>query len=112
TVRMVVPRGVKVMSAKTERMNLRCTSDTLATLKAAAEVQGQDLTSFVMGSALERARAVLAEDRILRLSPAEVVQLERALDAEPVVIPQLSRLFGGIAAAPGGGLSRSRSGDR
>jgi uncharacterized protein (DUF1778 family) len=38
---------------------------------------------------MERARAVLAEDRILRLTPHEVNQLERALDSEPEVVPQL-----------------------
>ncbi len=38
---------------------------------------------------MERARAVLAEDRLLRLTPHEVNQLERALDAEPEVAPQL-----------------------
>ena len=67
----------------------------MATLRDAAELQGQDLTSFVLGAALDRARSVLAEDRILRLNPAEIVQLERALDADPTVIPQLSRLFSG-----------------
>jgi uncharacterized protein (DUF1778 family) len=38
---------------------------------------------------MERARAVLAEDRLLRLTPHEVNQLERALDSEPEVVPQL-----------------------
>ena len=84
------------MAAKNERMNLRCSAESLATLRDAAELQGQDLTSFVLGAALDRARSVLAEDRILRLNPAEIVQLERALDAGPTVIPQLSRLFGGV----------------
>ena len=84
------------MAAKNERMNLRCSAESLATLRDAAELQGQDLTSFVLGAALDRARSVLAEDRILRLNPAEIVQLERALDADPNVIPQLSRLFGGV----------------
>ena len=84
------------MPAKNERMNLRCSAESLATLRDAAELQGQDLTSFVLGAALDRARSVLAEDRILRLNPAEIVQLERALDADPTVIPQLSRLFGGV----------------
>jgi hypothetical protein len=32
---------------------------------------------------------VLAEDRLLRLTPHEVNQLERALDSKPEVIPQL-----------------------
>ena len=40
-----------------------------------------------------RARAVLAEDRLLRLTPHEVNQLERALDSEPEVIPQLKALI-------------------
>ena len=84
------------MAAKNERMNLRCSAESLATLRDAAELQGQDLTSFVLGAALDRARSVLAEDRILRLNPAEIVQLERALDADPTVIPPLSRLFGGV----------------
>ena len=84
------------MAAKNERMTLRCSAESLATLRDAAELQGQDLTSFVLGAALDRARSVLAEDRILRLNPAEIVQLERALDADPTVIPQLSRLFGGV----------------
>jgi len=55
----------------------------------AASVQQQDLTSFVLGAVMERARSVLTEDRILRLTPHEVNQLERALDSDPEVIPQL-----------------------
>jgi len=91
-----MPNRETIMAAKNERMNLRCSAESLATLRDAAELQGQDLTSFVLGAALDRARSVLAEDRILRLNPAEIVQLERALDADPTVIPQLSRLFGGV----------------
>lgn len=45
-------------------MNLRCSAEAIATLREAAELQGQDLTSFVLGAALDRARSVLAEDRI------------------------------------------------
>ncbi len=80
-------------STKSERLNLRVSPDSVATVKEAAAVQGQDVTSFVMGAALERARAVLAEDRLLKLTPHEVTQLERALDREPQVVPQLARLF-------------------
>lgn len=84
------------MPAKTDRLNLRCSAESVATLREAAEVQGQDLTSFIMGAALDRARSVLAEDRILRLDPAEVLQLEKALDAAPAVVPQLARLLHGV----------------
>ena len=80
-------------SAKSERLNLRTSSEALETIREAAHVQQQDLTSFVLGAALERARAVLAEDRLLRLTPHEVNQLEKALDTEPQVIPQLAALF-------------------
>lgn len=80
-------------TSKSERLNLRVSPDALVTVREAATIQGQDMTSFVVGAALERARAVLAEDRLLRLTPHEVNQLERALDREPEVIPQLAALF-------------------
>ena len=75
--------------AKSARINLRLSPEALETVRAAASVQQQDLTSFVLGATMERARFVLAEDRILRLTPNEVNQLERALDSEPEVVPQL-----------------------
>lgn len=86
------------MSEKSERVNLRCTTAALSTLRQAAELQGQDLTSFVMSAAIDRARDVLTEDRILRLDPADVIQLERALDAPAAVNPQLKRLFDNVRA--------------
>lgn len=81
------------MSEKTERLNVRLSAEALETIKAAADVQQQDVTSFVLGAALERGRAVLAEDRLLRLTPHEVNQLERALDREPQVVSQLAGLL-------------------
>ena len=75
--------------AKSARINLRLNPESLEMIRAAASVQQQDLTSFVLGAAMERARAVLTEDRLLRLTPHEVTQLEQALDAEPQVVPQL-----------------------
>ena len=74
---------------KSARINLRLSPEAHETIKEAASVQQQDLTSFVLGAAMERARAVLAEDRILRLTPHEIIQLEKSLDAEPEVVPQL-----------------------
>ncbi len=74
--------------AKSARINLRLNPESLETIRAAADVQ-QDLTSFVLRAAMERARAVLTEDRLLRLTPHEVNQLERALDSEPEVVPRL-----------------------
>ena len=79
--------------AKSARINLRLNPESLETIRAAAGVQEQDLTSFVLGAALERARMVLAEDQFLRLTSHEVNQLERALDADPEVVPQLRALI-------------------
>jgi uncharacterized protein (DUF1778 family) len=70
-------------------MNMRLTPEAYDTIRNAAEIHQQDLTSFVLGAALERARAVLAEDLLLRMTPHEVRQLEQALDREPQVIPHL-----------------------
>ena len=39
---------------KTERLNLRCSADAVSTLRNAATAQNQDLTSFILGAALER----------------------------------------------------------
>ena len=76
--------------AKSARINLRLSPEALETIRIAANVQQQDLTSFVLGAVMERARAVLAEDRILRLTPHEVNQLEQALDSEPEEIGRAS----------------------
>ncbi len=83
--------------AKSARVNLRLNPEALELIRAAAGVQQQDLTSFVLGAAMERARTVLAEDRLLRLTPHEVNQLEEALDSEPEVIPQLRAFIGRIS---------------
>jgi len=78
--------------AKSARINLRLNPESLETIRTAASVQQQDLTSFILGAALERARMVLAENQFLRLTSHEVNQLERALDADPEVVPQLRAL--------------------
>jgi uncharacterized protein (DUF1778 family) len=78
---------------KDARLNMRLTVEALETIKQAAAIQQQDLTSFVLGAALDRARSVLAEERILRLSPHDITQLEAMLDREPQVIPQLAALL-------------------
>ena len=88
---------------KDARLNMRVTSEALETVKEAAAIQQQDVTSFVLGAALDRARAVLAEERILRLSPHDLTQLEAVLDRDPQVIPQLAALlnrYGNPATAP------------
>ena len=80
-------------AAKDARLNLRLTTGALDTIKEAASLQQQDVTSFVLGAALDRARSVLAEERVLRLSPHDLTNLEAMLDREPAAIPQLAALL-------------------
>lgn len=85
--------------AKTARVNLRLSPEALEMVRTAASLQQQDLMLFVLGATMERARTVLAEDRLLRLTPHEVNQLEEALDSEPEEVPSSGPSSGGSAKA-------------
>ena len=78
---------------RSARLNMRISPDALESIREAASAQQQDVTSFVLGAAMERARAVLVEERLLQLTPTEVAQIDAALDAEPRVVPELARLI-------------------
>ncbi|SDD83957.1 Uncharacterized conserved protein, DUF1778 family [Sanguibacter gelidistatuariae] len=79
-------------SGRDSRLNMRIGTDALEIIREAASSQQQDVTSFVLGAAMERARSVLVEERILRLTHAEFAQVNTALDAEPQPIPELAAL--------------------
>jgi|GEM_PF-693596 len=78
---------------RTSRLNMRISPEALNVIKSAAERQQQDVSAFVLGAAMERARAILIEDQVLQLSPQAVLQLEKALESEPVIVPQLADLL-------------------
>lgn len=84
---------------RTSRVNMRLSPEALDMLKEAAARQQQDLSAFVLGAAMERARAVLLEEQVLRLSPHAILQLEKSLDAEAVVVPQLAQLIKNVRGA-------------
>lgn len=69
--------------SRDKRLNMRRSEEASTTIREAAELQQQDLTSFVLGAALDRARSILGEGRILRLTPQEVEQLEHPSTANP-----------------------------
>jgi uncharacterized protein (DUF1778 family) len=75
---------------------MRLSPEALATIREAASAQQQDVSAFVLGAAMERAREVLLRDRVIKLTPREVDQVEAALNEEPTVIPELAAA---IAAA-------------
>lgn len=80
-------------SDRSARLSMRITPEALETIRDAATAQEQDVTSFVLGAALDRARAVLVDDSVMRLSRTEAARLEANLDAEPRVIPELAALI-------------------
>lgn len=80
-------------TTRSERLSMRLSPQSLKTIRDAAAAQGQDVTSFVLGAAIERARDVLLRERVLHLAPREIEQVETALTAEPRVIPELAALI-------------------
>jgi len=92
------------MTTTQARINMRVSPDALEQIRAAARLQGQDLTAFVLGSAMSSARQVLLEDRVLKLSPAGALMLENALEADDAP-PQ--RLVDAVARQRASGDIRS-----
>ena len=72
---------------------MRISPDAIETLREAAAAQQQDVTSFVLGAAMERARSVLMEQRVMLLTAREAAQVEESLDREARVIPELTALI-------------------
>lgn len=78
---------------RSARINMRIAPDALELLREAAALQQQDVTSFVLGAAMERARSVVMEQRVMTLTAREADQIEEALDREPRVLPELAALI-------------------
>ena len=70
---------------KTARLEARISERQKQTLQEAAIVSGQSLTDFLINSALENARNIIEQDRVLRLSTRDCEKFVSALmeDAEP-----------------------------
>lgn len=64
-----------IASPKTERVNLRISSVALQELRDAAVYQGQDLTSFVLSAALNKARTIAIAKSFLTLQTTEHIEL-------------------------------------
>ncbi|HEY8281706.1 MAG TPA: DUF1778 domain-containing protein [Leifsonia sp.] len=84
---------------KTERINIRLSAEAREMLHDAAELQQQDLTSFILGPALENARAILLQDALLRLTPVEVNQIEQALEEPAAASRPLADLIRQVRAS-------------
>jgi len=63
---------------RSARLNMRIAPDALETIREAAIAQQQDITGFVLGAAMDRARAVVLEERVLRAGPADTAPADAA----------------------------------
>ena len=79
--------------ARTEKLDLRLTSEAKRRLFAAAEVSQRSVSEFVLQSALERADETLADRRVFLLDAKQWSAFQAALDAPPKIIPELKRLL-------------------
>jgi uncharacterized protein (DUF1778 family) len=68
---------------KDARMELKTTSDAKDLLAQAAALNGMDLTSFVLGPAIEKARAVLSSHATISLSKKGQEALAGLLENPP-----------------------------
>ena len=63
---------------RSARLSMRIAPDALETIREAAIAQQQDITGFVLGAAMDRARAVVLEERALRAGPADTASADVA----------------------------------
>ena len=70
---------------KKARLEARISENQKQTLQKAATLSGQSLTDFLINSALENARNIIEQDRVLELSSRDCEKFVSALlkDAEP-----------------------------
>lgn len=78
---------------KSARMELKTTCDAKELLNRAAALDGMDLTSFVLGSAMEKARQVVAEHALISLTKAGQTALAQLLTNPPLPTPAMSELM-------------------
>lgn len=73
------------------RLNMRISSTQEHLLKAAAGLQGQTVTGFVLSAATDRARAVVGEAERIELTKREFDRFIDALDSPVESMPVLRR---------------------
>ncbi len=75
------------------RMEFKTTADMKDLLSQAAALDGMDLTSFVLGSAIEKARRVLSEHASIALSQQGQAALVQLLQTPSSPTPAMAALM-------------------
>jgi len=86
--------GMYTPTPKSERLNLRLTTEAKDRLREGADLAQQDMSSFILGAALDKARTLALESRVLELSSADFTQLLEQLENPQHVPERLSALLG------------------
>lgn len=81
------------LNDRSARLNMRISPRALETIRRAATAQQQDVSSFVLGAAMERARAVLVEEGALALAAGDPAHPDAAPEGEPPAVPELAALL-------------------
>ncbi|MFZ4511338.1 MAG: DUF1778 domain-containing protein [Candidatus Nanopelagicales bacterium] len=81
------------LAGKAARLNLRVSVEADLTIRKAAALSGQDVTSFMVSCALDRARAVIAEESIIRLSSTDAEALVAVIEQGEEPVGQLVELL-------------------
>ena len=88
---------------RSEKLDLRLTSEAKKTLRAAATAARRSLSEFVLESALARAAETLPDRRRFELDEQQWAAFQAALDAPPRQLPRLKRLLSQKGPAKSGG---------
>jgi uncharacterized protein (DUF1778 family) len=65
------------------RINMRISSKKHEEIKAAAQLAEQDVTSFMIDAAMEKAERLLAESNVIKITAVEALAIERMLKNPP-----------------------------
>ena len=75
------------------RINMRISKKNHEEIKAAAQLAEQDVTSFMISAAMEKAEKLIANSNIIKLTAVEAIALEKLLKDPPPMNARLRALL-------------------
>jgi uncharacterized protein (DUF1778 family) len=86
-----MPATTVSVTRKDERLEARVSAETKALCQEAASLQGQSLTDFIVGSAVESARRVLREKELIELTRRDRIAFVDSLLNPPLPNQRLQK---------------------
>ena len=75
------------------RINMRISKKNHEEIKAAAQLAEQDVTTFMISAAMEKAEKLIANSNIIKLTAVEAIALEKLLKDPPPMNARLRALI-------------------